>query len=570
MRMSVLLVLLGITGSSVAEAELRVPRIFSDQMVLQQQTANAIWGWATPGQVVTAKSSWGAEAQTTAGPDGRWQLFLETGTPATGHTLTLSAENTIEINQIAIGEVWLCAGQSNMGWSTQNSFEADQETEVNLPDLRIFRSEREHWHEPLEINRDRLARWKACDPQAAAETSAVAYYFGKTLQQELGIPVGIIQRAYAGTPIEGWMPWEIQQDDPRARQHRQRLDTSAQRRISNAGPTVEKALADFHAELADYDAKIDAGQTMKNRWKSLGPPIITQPANLGHQYPGHLYNAMIYPIQPYGIRGMIWYQGERNSKDAPQAVHYRGQLSQLIDFYRHSWHERSAGNVPDDFPFQFTQLPSWNEPQQKPVEGLEAPWAVNRDAMRLVDRDVVNTGMVVSIDTGDAIALHPKNKKPIGIRHAHLALQNTYGKKITGSGPRYIGHQVEQNRVVLDFDRSGSGLMAAQAGPLNGFAIAGLDRKWHWAEARMENNQVIVSSINVPQPVAVRYAWAMNPSRRNLLYNRQGFPASPFRTDDWPLFQPDDEIVTVNKPEKPDGYQSVDWNRPAIKPLPGR
>ncbi len=560
-----MLVLLLVVCCSVASGDIRVARIFGDNMVLQQQTSNAVWGWATPGQVVPVNASWGAEARATAGPDGRWQLLLETRAPGTDHTLTISGKTTIEIRNVAVGEVWLCIGQSNMGWSTRNSFEADQEAEVDLPDLRIFRSEREHWHEPLETNRDRLARWKPCDPQAAAETSAVAYYFGKTLQQELGIPVGIIQRAYAGTPIEGWMPWEIQQDDPRTIQHKQSLDTNAQRRIRNAGETVEKAFTTFNQELADYNAKIDAGQTMKNQWKSLSPPIITKPAHLGHQYPGHIFNALIYPIRPYGIRGMIWYQGERNAKDVAQALHYRHQLSQLIEFYRNSWHEYSNGSTPDDFPFQFTQLPSWNPPQEKPVEGLEASWAVNREAMRLVDRDVINTAMAVSIDTGDAIALHPKNKKPIGIRHAKLALQNTYGKAIVGSGPRYLGHQVNNGSVVLKFDGIGSGLMPAKPGPLNGFALAGNDRNWHWADATISGDTVMVSSKNVPQPVAVRYAWAMNPSRRNLLYNEQGLPASPFRTDDWPLFKTGDEIVTVNKPKKPEGYQSVDWSRPEMK-----
>ena len=174
-----------------------------------------------------------------------------------------------------MGEVWLCAGQSNMGWSVSNSFEAEGETDVDLPNMRIFRSAREHWHEPLQENRDRLARWKPCNPESAAETSAIAYYFGKTVQQKLGIPVGIIQRAYAGTPIEGWMPWNIQRDDPRARAHKKELDDSANRLISR-GQTKEKAINAFEQELADYNARIDKGETMKNAFRSLSPPIITK------------------------------------------------------------------------------------------------------------------------------------------------------------------------------------------------------------------------------------------------------------------------------------------------------
>jgi len=534
-------------------------------MVLQQKTKNAIWGWGTVGETVTVKTSWGARASTRSGANGKWKLFLETTTHGTGHRLTIHGTNSVEIKNVAIGEVWLCVGQSNMGWSVGNSFEAEKETKVDLPNFRIFRSAREHWHEPLDENRDRLCRWRACKPEPAAETSAVAYYFGKKLHQELDIPVGIIQRAYAGTPIEGWMPWAIQQDDPRAQAHKRQLDQNAERRIRNQGETIERALAKFNQELADYNAKIDAGESMKNKFRPLSPPIITRPANLGHQYPAHMFNAMIYPVLPYGIRGIIWYQGERNAKDVPQAWHYRKQLPLLINYYRASWHEHSNGNVPGDFPFQFTQLPSWNPPQEKPVEGLEASWAVNREAMRLVVQDVPNTGMVVSIDTGDAVALHPKNKKPIGLRHAHLALARTYGKAMVGSGPRYQGYQIKGDRVIIEFDSIGSGLMTAKPGKLDAFAVAGRDKTWHWAKAEIRGDTVVASSDDVPSPVAVRYAWAMNPSRRNLLYNKEGFPASPLRTDDWPLFNPGDEIVTVNKPTKPDGYKSKDWKRPAMK-----
>ncbi len=548
---------------STALADVRVPRVFSDHMILQQRTENAIWGWADAGEPVTVKASWGASASVSAGANGKWKLFLATPGHGTDHVLTISGKNTLEIKDVAIGEVWLCIGQSNMGWSMGNSFEADQEATVNLPDFRIFKSAREHWHEPLDENRDLLCQWKPCTAESAAETSAVAYYFGKTLHQALDMPVGIVQRAYAGTPIEGWMPWEIQKNDARTQSHKKALDENAQRRIRQ-GETVDRALAAFDKALADYNARVASGDIMKSRVRPITPPIITKPASLGHQYPGHMCNAMIYPIRPYGIRGMIWYQGERNAKDAAQAFHYRIQLAQLINFYRSSWHDQSDGNVAREFPFQFTQLPSWNPAQAKPAEGLEASWAVNRESMRLVTEDVPNTGMVVSIDTGDAIALHPKNKRPIGLRHAYLALAQTYGKAIVGSGPIYTGHQVKGDAIVLEFDSIGSGLMAAKPGHLDAFAMAGKDRVWHWATGQIRGNTVVVSSDEVTQPVAVRYAWAMNPSQRNLLYNKEGLPASPFRTDDWPLFDPNDDIVTVSKPKKPAGYESRDWKRPAM------
>ena len=543
-----------------ASADVRVPRLFSDGMVLQQQTNNAVWGFATPGEQIVVKASWAAERRTVADAGGDWRVLLQTPGHGTGHSLVVRGRNSIKIQDVSIGEVWLCAGQSNMGWKLGSTFGGEKEAaSANAPDFRIFVSQREHWHEPLRESRDRLAKWSACNPKSAALTSAVSYYFGRTLQRVLDIPVGIIVQAYAGTPIEGWMPQEVQADDPRM------LAAIDDLRKRSRRYSVDEAMQTFQNELSVYNRKIDAGETMKNQFRVLQPPFITKPASLGHQYPAHIFNAMIHPVRPYGIKGIIWYQGERNSKNVPQALNYRRQLARLISYYRSSWHELSGGNVATDFPFYFTQLPSWHAAQTDPVEGLESPWVVNREMMRLVTSDVPNAGMAVAIDTGDAIALHPQNKKPIGIRHARMALARTYGKSVVGSGPHFLGHTKKESSILLKFDSVGSGLVSARSGKLNSFAIAGRDMQWHWADAVIEGNTVVVSSEQVSQPVAVRYAWAMNPSQRNLLYNKEGFPASPFRTDSWLLFDPDrDEVVEVEKPKKPDGYQSADWERPSI------
>lgn len=564
MRNTTSLALLLLLSLSTAFADVSLPSLFTDHMILQQETSNTIWGKASANESITVQASWGAQAQTTADASGKWSLLLQTPSYGTGHTLTIRGDNTITLEDVAIGEVWLCAGQSNMGWSMGNSFEAEQEANVHLPNFRIFKSAREHWHEPLDEKRDRLDRWKSCTPESAAETSAVSYYFGKKLHQELDIPVGIIVQAFAGTPVEGWMPWEAQKDNARSQRHKAELDATTERQINKMGLTQAKAIAAFEKELAEYNAKIDAGETMKNSVKPLAPPIITKPANIGHQYPAQMFNAMIHPVRPYGIRGAIWYQGERNSKNAPQALAYREQLALLIQYYRSSWRALSGGNVAADFPFQMTQLPSWNPAQTQPVEGPEAPWAVNRESMRLITQHLPNTALAVSIDTGDAVELHPKNKKPIGLRHAYLALANTYGKDIIGSGPRYQQQSIQGNTLILTFDSIGSGLIAAKDGPLNSFAIAGDDQVWHWADATIKGNTVVLNSPEVSKPVAVRYAWAMNPSQRNLLYNKEGLPASPFRSDDWALFDPDADIVTVHKPQKERSYQSQDWQRPAM------
>lgn len=544
-------------------AKVRLPAIFSDHMVFQQLGGNPIWGWADPLEKVSVKTSWGETHSATADQDGMWMVIAYTPKAGTGHEVTIQGSNNIVLKNVAIGEVWLCAGQSNMGWSMGSSFEAEKEARVNLPNFRIYRSAREHWHEPLNENRDRLARWKPCDPKSAAETSAVAYHFGKKLHETLDVPVGIIQRAFAGTPIEGWMPWSIQKDDPRAQAHKQAIDQGSKRMIAR-GMSKEKSLAAYEKELAEYNAKIDRGETMKNPFKPLAPPIITKPPELGHQYPAHIFNAMIVPIRPYAIRGMVWYQGERNAKNVPQAQHYSTQLKQMISHYRSTWHGASWGSVNDGFPFYFTQLPSWNPPQTKPVEGSESPWAVSRESMRKVSRELYNTGMAVTIDTGDAIELHPKNKKPIGLRHAYLALGKTYGLPIVHEGPVLIRHEVKGGKIILRFDSVGSGLVPARKGKLDAFALAGKDKVWHWAEANIEKGSIVLSSPKVKNPVAARYAWAMNPSQRNLLYNEEGFPASPFRTDDWPLCDPDADLIEVTKPAKPKGYQSQDWARPQI------
>ncbi|MEI7852803.1 MAG: sialate O-acetylesterase [Planctomycetota bacterium] len=552
-----------------ATSGLRMPSLFGDHMILQQNMKNTIWGWANPKEKITVTASWGASASAQAEADGAWKVLLDTPAFGTGHSLKITGSKTIEIKDVAIGEVWLCAGQSNMGWSTGNSAEADLEAKVNLPNYRIFKSAREHWHEPLKEKRDLLNQWKPCNPESAAETSVVAYNFGKKLHLALNVPVGIIQEAYAGTPIEGWMPWEVQQDMAQSKTQKAEMDRSAQRQLDNKGESREKSLERFKSELAEYNAKVAAGETMKNRARGLQPPSITKPADLGNQYPANIFNGMIHPIRPYGIKGAIWYQGERNSKTAPQAVAYGEQLKRLISYYRSSWHELSGGNVAKDFPFFFTQLPSWEPPQTQPVEGVEATWSVNRESMRLLSMEMPHTGMAVGIDCGDPVALHPQNKKPIGIRHAYLALKEVYGKDIVPCGPRYLSQKIGGSKITLEFDSIGTGMMAAKPGKLDAFAIAGADKKWHWADAEIAGNKVIVSSKDVPTPVAVRYAWAMNPSQRNLLYNKEGLPASPFRTDNWPLFDPNDPAVRVEKPEKTDEALDAkrnfkDWARPQM------
>ncbi|MHC4566668.1 MAG: sialate O-acetylesterase, partial [Planctomycetota bacterium] len=298
-----------------AFADVRLPAIVGDNMMLQQRMGAPVWGRADPGETVTVAGSWGKNTSATADNDGRWKVCLNTPSYGGPYTLTIKGKNEITVKNVMIGEVWLCAGQSNMGWRLSATFEGKEDSaSADYPNFRIFRSERCHSHEPQE---DCTARWTPCTPDTAPTCSAVSFYFARKLHQELGIPVGIVVQPYAGTPIEGWMPKEIQMDDPRTR----------------------KIVEEMDAESAAYNPAAAKKQLARatELWKQgkrRGKPRLRTPSNWGHQYPGNIFNGMIYPVRPYGIRGAIWYQGERNAKDVAQAANYVNQLPLLIDYYR--------------------------------------------------------------------------------------------------------------------------------------------------------------------------------------------------------------------------------------------
>ena len=465
---------------STASAEVKLPAIVADNMMLQQQIGAPIWGWAIPAEMVTVTGSWGKKASAMADKNGQWKVCLNTPSHGGPYTLTIKGNNEITINNVMIGDVWLCAGQSNLGWRLSATFDGKTDSAAaNYPNLRIFRSQRSHHHKPQE---DCSAEWTPCSPETAATCSAVSFYFARKLHQELEIPVGIVVQPYAGTPIEGWMPKEIQMDDPRTR----------------------KIVEELDAESAAYDPAAATKQLERalQRWKQglrRAKPVLRSPSNWGHQYPGNIFNGMIYPVRPYGIRGAIWYQGERNAKHVAQAANYVNQLPLLINYYRSSWHKMSEGNVAADFPFYFVQLPSWLPAQTLPIEA-DAAWAVSREMMRLVAQSVPNTGVAVSIDTGDDILLHPKDKKPIGLRLAYLALKKTYDKDFVECGPFYKSYRVKGDKIILTFDSVGSGLMTGTKGPLDSFAIAGQDRTFVWAHAEIKDDSVVVSAKGIPVP----------------------------------------------------------------------
>ena len=277
--------------ANLAFSAVTLPTIFGDNMIFQQNAKNAIWGFADAGEKVTVKASWGAQATATADKNGDWKAFLDTPGYGLGFSLKVMGTNTVTIENVAIGEVWLCFGQSNLGWALLNTFGSEEEAATaNVPELRIYKSGRQHWHEE---RKDCISgAWVECTPETAMSTSAVSYYFARKLQKELGIPVGIIVQAYAGTPIEGWLPVSVQKDDPRYAMHKANYDNAAKRQDSE-----ESALKTFYEEWEKYIQE-KPKTSIELFTTNVKPPIITKPATLGHQYPAHIFNGMVYPVRP--------------------------------------------------------------------------------------------------------------------------------------------------------------------------------------------------------------------------------------------------------------------------------
>jgi sialate O-acetylesterase len=320
-----------------------------------------------------------------------------------------------------------------------------------------------------------VGSWVVCSPDTVGTFSAVAYLFGRGLYEELNVPVGLLNSSMGGTRIETWSP--------------------------------PKSLSKFKTVMqykAKEDAKAGRGKTKSQPWK---------------YYPGKLYNGMIHPLIPYGMRGLIWYQGESNAHSVKDAILYRELLENLVVSLRADWGV--------EFPAYVVQLPNYKTPKS---DGNS--WQYLRESILNFSKEVPNVGMVVAIDAGDNTTIHPKDKRPIGHRLSQLALARTYGKDIMSDSPIYSSALIRRGKVVISFDGIGSGLVVQNGGALKCFTIAGKDRKFVPAEAVIEGDTVVVSSPIVDSPVAVRYAWAPNPVGCKL-FNAEGFPASPFRTDEW-------------------------------------
>ncbi|MFW5889773.1 MAG: sialate O-acetylesterase [Marinilabiliaceae bacterium] len=626
--------------SGLLFAEVTLPKIFSDNMVLQRGKELRIWGNADSGEKITV--SLGPRKETTrANNKGKWEIRLSPFRAGGPHQLIVKGENTIAFKNVMIGDVWLASGQSNMEWSVDRSDNAEEEIQLaNFKDIRLFTVPREMASTPQSDFEE--GQWFECTPETVGDFSAVAYFFGRNLHNQMDVPIGLINSSWGGTVAETWISPEVMKKDKDFKAMMSEGAPDLEEQEEAAREKMEDWLSKIEKEDKGRAAKWENPETKDEAWEEMTLPVLWEQAGLSNldgvvwfrkkfhlseaeagrgmilnlgpvddsdftyvngkligknidQYdldrrynvpaenlkpgenviavrvvdtgggggfsgtedqlyymtgegkkslagqwkyhvgvegeapssprsgpnicPSLLFNGMIHPITSFPIRGTIWYQGESN---ASRAWQYRRLFRKLIKDWRSQWNQ-------PDMPFLFVQLANFMKADHQPVE---SEWAELREAQALA-LELPHTGMAVTIDIGEADDIHPRNKQDVGKRLALSALKVSYDQDIVHSGPMYESFTVRGNKAILEFSSTGSGLVADDKyGYLKGFAIAGEDQEFHWARARIEDDKVMVWSDQVEKPVAVRYAWGNNPEEANL-YNEEGLPAAPFRTDNW-------------------------------------
>jgi sialate O-acetylesterase len=510
--------LLGLPG----EANIKLPAFFADHMVLQRDCPVPVWGWAGRGEQIVVRFG-DQEKTTTADGAGKWKVVLDAlETSVEPRELEVRGRYTLVVRDVLVGEVWLCSGQSNMQWTVSASANPEEEIAAgDHPLIRMFNVERRPATGPQD---DLFGSWQVCSPASVAQFSAVAYYFGRSLREEMPeVPIGLLNSSWGGTRAEAWTGAEA---------------------LGQMG-SIKKCLWDWHVRSSAFDAgeaevafqkahadwriKVDE---VKRSNQALGEgqeaealprePVRAEDPRQSQHHPSNLYDGMIAPFRDYALRGAIWYQGESNRE---RAVQYRGLMGGLVGDWRRQWGA--------EFPFYQVQLANFMAPSTEP--GTPDSWAELQWSQLLVSRDLTGVGVAVINDIGEQGDIHPKNKQEVGRRLALWALAKDYGQgDIVYSGPLYSGHEIEGEQIRIRFEHVGSGLRARDGQELKRFEIAGDDRVWKWAKAEIDGDTIVVKSDEVGSPVAVRYAWAANPEGANLI-NEEGLPASLFRTDDWPL-----------------------------------
>ena len=646
----VLPILLNLSLCITLNAQLVFSSIFTDNMVLQRQTEAPIWGLASPNKKVELITSWDLKTYNTISDlKGKWEIKVLTPEAGGPHSITvsLSKKTSITLNNILIGDVWICSGQSNMEMHMTSIGEVAN-TEIQnaiYPDIRLLTIGHKTSTVPLADVPVIKGGWRACSPKTVVDFSAVAYFFGRDIYQSQNIPIGLINVTFGGTAAEAWTSeetlklypyfsedlkelknFDIKQKDkerkfqPKLANWGIKIDSvdhglkngwnlrtfddtlwktfrvpdvienqgldgfdgvfwirkeimipkswEGKELVLNLGDIDDADFVYFNgvqfangygwnvnrkyilpAKLAkagnaviavrvvdtggdggfrNGDDNIYIGLSPEKRislvgdWKiNTGIPLkdlpeIPRDESNNSIIPTLLFNAMINPIVPYGMKGVIWYQGESNAT-APKPYYEIFPL--LINDWRTKWNNH--------FPFYYVQLANYTRLQTKPEEST---WAIVRDA-QLNTLHLSNTGMAVSIDVGEAEDIHPKNKQEVGKRLAFIARAKTYGESIPYSGPIFNSYKIQLNKIRILFKYTDGGLKTKNNEILKGFTIAGADRKFYWANAVIEGDEIIVNCPDVKYPVAVRYAWAQNPICN--LYNGVELPASPFRTDFW-------------------------------------
>jgi sialate O-acetylesterase len=522
-------------------ADVKMPPFFGDNMVLQRDIPLNVWGWADKGEKVTV-SFMGQEKTAIAVDDGnpssskdsaaaRWIVKLDPLKAAsTPQTMTVSSSQiskspNLQFKNVLVGDVWICSGQSNMQMVVSGSTNAKEEIAASEnplirqmaigPTISLYPQD--------DISPSKLG-WVVAGPLTTASFTAAGYFFAREIVKETGVPVGLINTSWGGTRIEPWTPAEAFRTIPELKSISEQVDAWI--------PTTETGKKAFLKYIDDIKIWIPSAELALKEGR-MTPSLPSAPgAGNSNTHPTMIFNSMVNPLINYGIKGAIWYQGEANGGEGESYTH---KMNALVSGWRSLWKQ-------GDFPFYFVQLANYRTSSLDNPAGGDI-WTKTREAQLKTMSVVPNTGMAVIIDIGEAVDIHPKNKQDVGKRLAAWALAKDYGKKIVYSGPLYKESKVEGNKIRISLDHVGGGLVAAKKEgispiketpdqKLKWVAIAGEDKTWYWADAVIDGNTILVSSEKVQKPVAVRYAYAMNPEGANL-YNKEGFPASPFRTDNW-------------------------------------
>lgn len=498
-------------ASLPALADVKMPALFSDHMVLQSKAKLPVWGWADPGEKVTVTIG-NRSASTVTGADGKWTVTLGTLKPGQTLKMTVVGKNTVTIHDVLVGEVWIGSGQSNMEWPVRLAENPELEAQQGkFPPIRMFTVKKNTSPTPLA---DCEGSWVVCTPETVSSFSATLYFFGRELHRHLGVPVGLIHTSWGGTPVESWVSMDAQGPQP---EMKPLMDLWAGR--LNPPFDAAKAKAEHERQMTEWKTAAEKAKA-EGKPEPRRPQMPSDPA-LSNWRPANLFNAMVAPLIPYAVQGAVWYQGESNAGNLESGALYHLQLSTLILDWRKRWGTELA--------FGTVQLPEFHAPVAQPVQ--HTGWVLVRESM-LKTLSLPKTGLAITLGLGDASDIHPKKKQDVGRRLASWALDEVYDLDgFAESGPLPEKHRIKDGAITVKFDRTDGGLVSKDD-VIKGFAIAGADRKWVKAEAHIVGrDSVVVYSPDVPQPVAVRYAWADNPEFS--LFNGLGHPATPFRTDDW-------------------------------------